>query len=150
MLWVHFLSAATCKTPKTSSRQPLAPPNSANAPVLVPTKSKVLRYGELKSEVNLRELPTNIPLLGKRPTDVCGVGDLRGAAPQLWLHSGAPHREARRKTKTVLFNCHLNKCLISSFARKCFPSPPYLISMRDRVAGIVQMAFLFYIGLTNT
>ena len=78
------------------------------------------------------------------------VGDLQGAVPQLWLHSGAPRREARRKSKRILFNCHLNKCLISSFARKCFPSPPYLISTRDGVAGIAQMAFLFHVGMTST
>lgn len=147
--WVCFLSAATCKTPKTNSHQPLTPPNSANAPVLAPTKSKTLWYGALKPEVSLRKLPTNTPLSGKGPTDACGVGDPRGSVPQLWSHSGAPHREARKKTKRVLLNCHL-KCLTSSFARKCFPSPPYLSSKRDGVASIAPMAFLFNRGMTST
>lgn len=34
VLWVHFLSAATCRTPKTSSCHPVTPPNPANAPSL--------------------------------------------------------------------------------------------------------------------
>lgn len=114
---------------------------------LLQTKSKALWYGGLKPEVNSKELPTNIPLLGKGLTDTCGVGDLQGAVPQLWLRSGAPRREARRKTKRVLFNCHVNKCLISSFARKCFPLPPHLISTRD---GTALMAFLFHVGMTST
>lgn len=65
-----------------------------------------------------------LPSWGRGQWTCVGWGSARGCATAL-AALGARQREARRKPKKVVFNCHLNMCLISSFARKHLPSHPY-------------------------
>lgn len=103
--------------------------------------------GGLKPEAHLRE--PIFPFWGRCRRMCVGLGICEGLCHSSGCTRGPLAGKPEGKTKRVLFNCHLNKCLISSFIRKCISSPPYLISMRDGVASIAQRAFLFHTGMTS-
>lgn len=119
VLWGHFLSAATCRTPKTSSCHPVTPPDSANAPSL--------RHRSPK--------PFNTQGPACSPS-------VRGSACTHWPLAGKPEGKPRHNLTVTLSSASL--AVLQGKG-----SPHVHISPPQGVAGIALVAFLFYTAVTS-